>query len=121
MVDSINYLLRKYNLKIVQEIGCDIDNILFYDIKTAYSGYDVKQVVDICNEKTRRMRGGLQYFFSDVISYVDSDAHVCILNKMHEEILNQGRWNYIITTEEIDGRYELIETLNNFKLYKNVK
>jgi len=107
----INAWINQYDMRSVNEIGCgDGNNLLLYDIKTSYTGFDLsKTAVAICNEKTRKIKNSLKYYFTNEEDDMDYDADLCLLldvwyhltdeevfNKLCHTLFVKGNWKYII-------------------------
>lgn len=107
----INHWINEYDIRTVNEIGCgDGNNLLLYDVKTAYTGYDISpKAIEMCNDKTKKMRNSLKFYFTTEESGMDLDADLCLcldvwyhqvddedFEKLCDTLFVKGNWKYII-------------------------
>ena len=107
----INHWIAQHDIKTINEIGCgDGNNLLLYDIPISYVGYDISpKAIEICNQKTKRIKNALKYYFTSNLEDMDYDADVCLLldvwyhltdDKVFEDLCQtlfvDGNWKYII-------------------------
>jgi cyclopropane fatty-acyl-phospholipid synthase-like methyltransferase len=120
----INHWINEYRLRIISEIGCgDGSNLLLYDIPISYSGYDIStNAINICKERTRKIRNSLKYYLSDDVNNIDYTSNVLLLidvihhvtddnvfQELQDIIFNKGEWKYIIAyTYNTDDQFKQI-------------
>lgn len=107
----INHWIKELDVKKINEIGCgDANNLLFYNVRMQYTGYDISpKAIEMCKEKTRKIRNSLMYYFTDKVEEMDFDADLCLcLDVWYHQVLdedfealcdllfNKGNWKYII-------------------------
>ena len=107
----INHWIKEYEIKTINEIGCgDGNNLLLYDIPISYTGYDISpKAIEICNEKTRKIKNSLKYYFTTNVNDIDYQADLCLcLDVWYHQVKDEdfsflchqlfelGEWEYII-------------------------
>jgi hypothetical protein len=76
----INHWIKEFNIRTVTEVGCgDANNLLMYNIPISYTGYDLsKKAIEICNQKTLKIRNALKYYFSTDYQDQNFDADLLL-------------------------------------------
>jgi len=76
----INHWMKLHEMRTINEIGCgDGNNLMYYNVDISYTGYDISErAIQICNEKTRKIKNSLKYFFTTEYDKQDFDADVCL-------------------------------------------
>jgi len=107
----INTWIKQYGIRTINEIGSgDGNNLLFYHVPISYTGYDLSsKAVELANEKTRKIKNSLKYFFTNNYDDQNFDADLCLcLDVWYHEVEDQdfealcqtlfvkGKWKYII-------------------------
>ena len=88
----INHWIKEYDIKTINEIGCgDANNLLMYTVPIAYSGYDISpKAIEICNQKTRKIRNSLMYYFTSEYNKQDFDANLLLcLDVWFHQVLDE--------------------------------
>lgn len=106
----INFWIEKYNIRAITEIGCgDGNNCLMYKVKTSYCGYDISpKAIEICNEKTRKIRNSLKYFFSCRPEYIDLDANMCLCLDVWYHQVNDNDFEELCKLLFVDGNWKYV-------------
>lgn len=107
----INTWIRNFNIKTIQEIGCgDGNNLLMYDIRMQYTGYDISpKAIEMCKEKTRKVRNSLFYYFGSEEKDIDYDARMCLcldvwyhqvndedFEELCQKLFVKGNWKFLV-------------------------
>lgn len=116
----INAWIKEHEIRTITELGCgDGNNLQMYNVPISYCGYDLSQTaVEICNEKTRKIKNSLKYFFTSDMNQIDLQADLCLSldvwyhlvdDKVFADycnILFNGGWKYIIAyTTDTDSEF----------------
>lgn len=107
----INNWIKQLDIKTIQEIGCgDANNLLLYDVRMQYTGYDISEkAIQICREKTRKIRNSLMYYFGSEEKDIDYDAKMCLcldvwyhqindedFEELCQKLFVKGNWEYVV-------------------------
>ena len=107
----INHWIQEFGIKTISELGSgDGNNLLLYNIPISYTGFDISEkAIEICNEKTRKVRNSLKYYFTSELSKIDYDADLCLSLDVWYHLVDEqvfadycdllfvkGNWRYII-------------------------
>ena len=107
----INTWIRDLNIKTIQEIGCgDGNNLLMYDVRMSYCGYDISpKAIAMCREKTRKIRNSLFYYFGTEEKDIDYDARMCLcldvwyhqvndedFEELCQKLFVKGKWKFLV-------------------------
>ena len=107
----INTWIRDLDIKTIQEIGCgDGNNLLMYDVRMQYTGYDISpKAIAMCREKTRKIRNSLFYYFGTEEKDIDYDAKMCLcldvwyhqvndedFEELCQKLFVKGKWKFLV-------------------------
>jgi hypothetical protein len=107
----INTWIRDNGIRKIQEIGCgDGNNLVMYDVRMSYTGYDISpKAIEMCKEKTRKIRNSLMYEFYSDKKDINYDAEMCLcldvwyhnvndndFEELCDLLFNKGKWKFVV-------------------------
>jgi SAM-dependent methyltransferase len=107
----INTWINDLKIRKITEIGCgDGNNLIYYDVRMSYCGYDISpKAIEMCKEKTRKIRNSLFYEFYNNPEDIDYDAELCLcldvwyhqvddedFKSLTDMLFAYGNWKYVI-------------------------
>ncbi len=131
----INTWIQKYDIKRITEIGCgDGNNLLMYLVRMSYCGFDISpKAIEICRDKTRKIRNSLMYEFYSDKDKIDLDAELCLcldvwyhqvkdedFEALCELLFKTGKWKYIILYSYEENPWNPDEPVGKHIKYRDV-
>lgn len=132
---QINHVIQKYDIKTIQEIGCgDGNNLLMYNVRMQYTGYDISpKAIEICKEKTRKIRNSLMYYFTTEEKDIDYDAKLCLcldvwyhqvndkdFEELCQKLFVKGNWEYVMIYSYEENPWNPQEKVGQHIKYRDV-